>query len=93
VFCERCNRFTTQAATKYHAYGHTLTDLGAVMTQPNPDQATLDNLTDALTTAYPILQAAVAGSSPVAALNFDSVIAIAQQIVDLTKTSADQPIS
>jgi hypothetical protein len=58
------------------------------MTQPNTDQATIDNVTDALNTALPTLQSLVTQPA-VAALNVDGLIAAAQAIVNLTSSPAN----
>lgn len=82
MFCDRCQRYVIQAATRLHDLGHTLNDLGAAMTQPNPDQATVDSVTAALNTAFVTVQSQVQ-SNDVAPLDLTAMVSAAQQYVDL----------
>lgn len=87
MFCDRCQRYIAHAVEHLHDFGHQLTDLGEAMTQPNPDQATVDSVTQALNTAFTAVQTQVQ-SNDVAPLDLTAMVAAAQQYVDLAGPSA-----
>lgn len=81
MFCNLCNRYITHALSRIHNLGHTFTHLGAIMTQPNPDQSALNDVTDALNNAFPLVQAQTQGTAT--PLDMTALVAAAQQFVDL----------
>lgn len=82
MFCSRCHRYVNHTAEHLHDFGHQITDLGEAMTQPNPDQATVDSVTQALNTAFATVQTQVQ-SHDVVPLDLTAMVAAAQRYVDL----------
>lgn len=87
MFCDRCQLYIAHAVEHLHDFGHQLKDIGVAMTQPNPDQATVDSVTSALTTAFPLVQAQI-GSTDFVPLNLADLVNAAQQYVDLAGPTA-----
>jgi hypothetical protein len=80
MFCSRCNRYILESTLIDHVLGH-------VMTQASDVQATIDNITAALTTALPVLRGHAAQVPP----NLADLLVATQAVIDLTAASASVP--